>query len=64
MGALSARGDHVNNGPRGMPLFVSGMQREVEVLRDALAGQHDLAEVNAAKVGAGGGGAEVSGGKG
>jgi hypothetical protein len=29
VGALTARGDHVNGGPRGAPLMVSQLQREV-----------------------------------
>lgn len=40
----------MNGGPRGAPLLVSQLQREVETLRDQLIYQHELAEANAAKV--------------
>jgi len=50
VGTLSLRGDHVNGPQRGVPLLVSGMQKEVEMLRDQLVTQHELAEANAAKV--------------
>ncbi len=50
VGALTARGEHVNGGPRGAPLMVSTLQREVEHLRDQLVYQHELAEASAAKV--------------
>ncbi|KAL6756783.1 hypothetical protein V8C86DRAFT_2641239 [Haematococcus lacustris] len=50
VGALTARGEHVNGGSRGAPLVINHLQREVEVLRDNVVYQHELAEANAAKV--------------
>lgn len=50
IGALTARGDHVNVGARGAPLMLAQLQRENEILRDQLTYQHELAEASAAKV--------------
>lgn len=47
---VTASGAHVNAGPRGAPLLIQQLQREVEQLRDELLYQHELAEASAAKV--------------